>query len=63
MSEQSVTDRKILATRLLAAAGRIERAVYVRPLSMQEATFRLRWSDALITLAERMLREPDETRS
>lgn len=51
-------DRKVLAARLLAAAGRIERAVYVRPVTMQEAAFRLQWSDALITLAERLLRDP-----
>lgn len=63
MSDQSIADRKILATRLLAAAGRIERAVYARPLTIQEAAFRLRWSDALITLAEGMLRDPADPAS
>lgn len=56
-------DRKMLATRLLAAAGRIERPIYIHPITMQEAAFRLEWSDALVELAERLLHHPSCTES
>lgn len=59
MCETTAADRKNMAARLLAAAGRIERAVYTQPLTIQEASFRLRWSDALVTLAENLLRDDD----
>ncbi len=47
-----------LAGRLLRASGRIERSLYERPISPSDAAFLLDWSEALITLAETLVRKP-----
>lgn len=44
-----------LARRLLIAAGRVEKTVYFKPMTTDDAAFRLDWSDALIGLAENLI--------
>jgi hypothetical protein len=49
-----------LLVRLIAASGRVEATLFETPMTLADATFRLIWADALLTLAENVFAENRE---